>query len=239
MKKISYLLVGIIALFFIAFFTKQSLEQKVTQTSTVEPAVTTVTSLSTISETTTHTIDSSESTIGNSTNEQSNQEVTTLVASTTEETTEVITAQTIKTPAIATDLLNTIMEDGEGNRTSFYHLLNKPTIINVWASWCPPCREEMPYFQSFYEEYGDQIDFIMINGIGSRPTETMEVAKSFLSESNYTFPVYYDVVNNTQAKWAINILPYTIIIEADGTTTRYPGQISQDQLQAFIDQMID
>lgn len=222
MKKLNYYILGILLSVSILFVFFMQYTNKInTNISSITTDIT-----STVSDTTVENL------------------ITTAQTSPTEDsliqtTQQVITAQTIKTPVIATDLLNTLIEDSNGDRTSFYHLLNKPTIINLWASWCPPCREEMPLFQSMYEQYGNEIDFLMINATASRESETPEAAKAFLEQLNYTFPIYYDVARNTQAKWGAHILPYTIIIEADGTTTHYPGQIAQEQLQVFIDTLLN
>ena len=53
--------------------------------------------------------------------------------------------------------------DAEGNSVQFLDLIDKPTILNFWASTCNPCASEMPHFQAVYEELGDEYNFVFIN----------------------------------------------------------------------------
>lgn len=139
---------------------------------------------------------------------------------------------------INTDLPETVIIDQNDQKYSLYRLLDRPTIINVWASWCPPCREEMPYFQKQYDLHHEDIQFVMLNATLSRPSETEEAAKEYLKEFNYTMPIYYDLGFNNQVKLETAILPYTIVIHADGSFDRYPGQMSEEQLIEIIDGLL-
>lgn len=139
---------------------------------------------------------------------------------------------------INTDLPETVIIDENDQKYSLYRLLDRPTIINVWASWCPPCREEMPYFQEQYDLHHEDIQFIMLNATLSRPSETQEAAQEYLNEFNYTMPMYYDLGFNNQVKLETAILPYTIVIHADGSFDRYPGQMSENQLIEIIDGLL-
>lgn len=132
---------------------------------------------------------------------------------------------------------NSQVMTADGEEVDLHSLMTngKPTIINVWAAWCPPCQEEMPYFQTAYDQYKDQFNFIIIDGLASKPSETMETAQAFLADNNLTLPVYYDVNRSTQIKLGMNIFPTTILFDKDGNRQRINGQISQDQLMAFLE----
>ena len=83
-------------------------------------------------------------------------------------------------------------EDAGGKPINFFSLTGKkPIVLNFWASWCPPCKQEMPGFEAMYKKYSDKVNFAMVNMTdGAR--ETKKKASSFIKEQGYTFPVYYD-----------------------------------------------
>lgn len=107
------------------------------------------------------------------------------------------------------------VESSEGEMISLSSLEGKPVVLNFWASWCPPCKSEMPDFQKAYETYGEDIQFVMVNLTdGSR--ETKETAKEYIDEQGYTFPVYYDVNMEAAYAYYVNAVPATYFINAEG-----------------------
>ena len=81
--------------------------------------------------------------------------------------------------------------DFQGNEVSLSDFRGKPVVLNFWASWCGPCKREMPDFESIYQELGEDVEFMMVNVTdGSR--ETRDSAAEFIAGEGYTFPVYYD-----------------------------------------------
>ena len=113
---------------------------------------------------------------------------------------------------------------------------DKPALINFWATWCPPCRMEMPGLQKLYEEYGDKIDFVMIN-LG----ETKETINDFLSENKtYTFPIGYDLSENLGTKFSIVGIPTTYIVGKDKIIKNYiVGARDENQFKDYIDKVIN
>lgn len=100
------------------------------------------------------------------------------------------------------------VEDKDGNTIRLSDFLGKPVIVNFWASWCGPCQSEMPDFDTFYTEYGDDIVFMMVNLTdGSR--ETKESAQKFIDENGYSFPVYFDTDLNGASTYGASSIPAT------------------------------
>lgn len=112
---------------------------------------------------------------------------------------------------------------------------NKPVLMNFWATWCPPCRMEMPGLQSLYEEYSDRVDFVMIN-LG----ETKETIQDFLVENEiYTFPIGYDTNNYYGNKFVMTSIPTTFIISKDKVLKNYIiGARPEEQFREYIEAVI-
>lgn len=124
------------------------------------------------------------------------------------------------------------MEDAQGNTVQLSDLLGeKPVFLNFWASTCPPCKQEMPDIQSLYEQYGDQIQFVLVN-VGAAMNDTREKAESYLEEQGFTFPVYYDVDYQAITAYGINSFPFSFFIDAQGNVVTYGrGMLSASLLQ--------
>jgi len=123
--------------------------------------------------------------------------------------------------------------DWEGNERKLSEFEGKPVILNFWASWCGPCKSEMPDFDAAYEKYGENIHFLMVNVTGGR--ETVESAKAFIEEAGYSFPVYFDTVGEAAYLYGASSIPLTYFIDANGDLVTYGmGALSAEMLQKGI-----
>ena len=124
--------------------------------------------------------------------------------------------------------------DGEGNPVKLSDFVGKPVVLNFWASWCGPCKSEMPDFQEKYLEMGGEIQFLMVNMTTGR--ETMDSAKALISQMEYTFPVFFDTKEQAAIAYSVYSLPTTYFINAKGeAVAQATGAISADILQQGID----
>ncbi|MEE1014511.1 MAG: TlpA disulfide reductase family protein [Lachnospiraceae bacterium] len=120
--------------------------------------------------------------------------------------------------------------DADGNAMNLSDFIGKPTIVNFWASWCGPCQMEMPDFDEYYKEYGENVNFLMVN-MTDGSQETLESAKEFVENSGYSFPVYYDTDIDAAMTYGVNSIPSTYFIDAEGhAIARAQGMIDADTL---------
>jgi cytochrome c biogenesis protein CcmG, thiol:disulfide interchange protein DsbE len=87
-----------------------------------------------------------------------------------------------------------------------------PTVVNLWGTWCPPCREELPVLQEFADLAGDRVRVV---GLISK--DGVPQADSFAAEVGLTFPQAFDGQGELMAELGLNALPYTAFLAADGT----------------------
>ena len=125
--------------------------------------------------------------------------------------------------------------DADGNEVRLSDFIGKPVVLNFWASWCGPCQGEMPDFQQMYQQYGDEIQFMMVNLTdGSR--ETVGSASAFVENKGYTFPVFFDTDLDAATVYGVYSIPITILIDAQGSYVAHAaGAVTADALQMGID----
>ena len=94
-------------------------------------------------------------------------------------------------------------------QVNFRQAEGKVAVVNLWATWCPPCIAEMPSFQELYADYGGKVNFFFVS------SEEPEVLKRFLEKKGYNIPVYLPL-SAGPGKLQSNTLPTTFVISKDG-----------------------
>lgn len=116
------------------------------------------------------------------------------------------------------------LSDQFGNTHTLSEYKGKTVFLNFWATWCPPCRGEMPHIQEIYEEYGLNEEEVVILGVAA-PNLGREGSKEevigFLEENNYTFPVVMDENHDIFQQYGISAFPTTFMIDENGAIYGY------------------
>jgi len=130
------------------------------------------------------------------------------------------------------------VQDADGNEVKLSGMQGKPVVLNFWASWCPPCKEEMPGFNNAFGDFGDRVHFMMVCLVdGSR--ETVETGAAYVEGQGYGFPVYFDVTGEAMAAYGIRAIPATYFIDAEGyLVTRAESSIPESTLRTGINYII-
>lgn len=125
-------------------------------------------------------------------------------------------------------------EDFDGKEVKLSDYFGKPIVLNFWASWCPPCKAEMPHFEKAYKENKD-VQFLMVN---TTTGDTYSDAVNLIKSEGYTFPVFFDTKGEASYNYDVVSLPMTIFIDKDGNLVSYHiGMISESKLLSNIEQI--
>lgn len=144
-----------------------------------------------------------------------------------------------KTPAIDFELKD---QYGKTHKLSDYK--GKVVFLNFWATWCPPCKMEMPDIQKIYEKYekqGEKSEVVVLSVAAPNTQDEKDIdgIKAFLEENGYTYPVLMDDGGYTFGAYRISSLPTTFMIDKEGNVFGYvQGGLTQEAMESIIEQTI-
>ena len=130
---------------------------------------------------------------------------------------------------------------GESHTLSDYQ--GKIVFLNFWATWCSPCKSEMPDIQALYEAHGGNAEDLVVLGVAQpgvgREGSSEDIA-DFLAEDGYTYPVVMDEDGSVFAQYGIRAFPTTFMISSDGTVYGYvEGAISAEIMEDIVRQTVE
>ena len=137
------------------------------------------------------------------------------------------------------------LTDQFGNTHKLEDYKGKVIFLNFWATWCGPCRDEMPEIQKLYEEYAAQGDsaevaIIGVAGPGMGGEGSKEEITAFMEENGYTYPVLMDETGEMFSYYGISAFPTTFMIDREGNVYGYvSGQLTEDIMRSIIDQTLE
>ncbi len=111
----------------------------------------------------------------------------------------------------------------------------QPVVVNIWASWCIPCRSEAPLIERAYSQFGDEIRFIGVN-----VADTQSGARQFIAEFGLTFENLFDAARAVPAAFGGSGVPLTFFFAPGGELVHYqPGVIDERTLALQIDELLN
>lgn len=126
-------------------------------------------------------------------------------------------------------------ETWNGQTMSQENFVGQPVVLNFWASWCIPCRAEMPAFQSLYTRYREHGVAVVGIAIEDDPV----LARQFVRDLGITYPTGSDVRNQTFQRFQVIGLPTTLFIGKDGRIARrWDGPLDEQQLVAMVTELV-
>lgn len=140
------------------------------------------------------------------------------------------------------------LTDQYGNQHTLSDYKGKVIFLNFWATWCGPCKQEMPHIQALYEEYnknqGDVVFLAVANPSSERYPDAVDGTKEeimqFLTNNGYTYPVVFDETGKVFSDYFVNAYPTTYMIDKNGDIYGYiSGSLTKDAMVRIIEQTLE
>jgi cytochrome c biogenesis protein CcmG/thiol:disulfide interchange protein DsbE len=131
------------------------------------------------------------------------------------------------------------LETAEGEIIQLSDLRGRPVVLNVWASWCPPCREEMPALERVHQAYQEQGALVL--GVNSTVQDDRQKALDFAAEQGLTFPILFDSTGEVTKLYGVRALPTTYFIDARGIIQEViaGGPMAEALLRIRVEQLLE
>ncbi|WP_373519815.1 TlpA family protein disulfide reductase [Pricia sp.] len=127
------------------------------------------------------------------------------------------------------------LTDTDGNPHGFTEAKGKVVFLNFWATWCGPCLKEMPDIQNLYDDYGDQVRFLLVT------QEDRAKVDAFLQKKKYTLPIYFTDTADIPEEIASKSMPTTYILDKSGKIARAETGAADwngSEVRAMLDRLL-
>ncbi len=124
----------------------------------------------------------------------------------------------------------------DGQAVSITTLRGKVVLFNFWATWCSPCREEMPVLQAYYDAHRAQgFELVGVN-VSDEPS----AAQEYVRQGGYTFPLWLDPIGDTLIRQNLNGLPASLVVDRNGARRdKWIGPVTSEMLEERVTSLLD
>jgi peroxiredoxin len=131
------------------------------------------------------------------------------------------------------------LQTPEGETVTLSELRGQAVLVNLWATWCPPCRAEMPAIQKLYEEYKDQ--GFMVLAVNMTYQDNPQAVLPFTQENNLTFPILLEETGEMARKYELRSLPSSFFVNRNGTIQEVVigGPMSEALLRTRLESILE
>lgn len=126
------------------------------------------------------------------------------------------------------------LETMSGKTIKLSDLQGKKVFLNFWATWCPPCKKEMPEMQKFYKKHSDEVEILAVNVDGQE--HSLKTVRKFINKYNYTYPIALDKELSVSSEYSAISIPTTYFIGTDGVI-QLPRKVGP-MTREFMEEML-
>lgn len=132
--------------------------------------------------------------------------------------------------------LDFTLQDLSGREVALSQYHGQVVLLNFWATWCPPCREELPLLEDYYLAHADQ-GFVLIGvNVSDRP----EAVAGFVEEGDYRFPIWLDPPGNVLMELGLNGLPASLLLDREGQVRQtWIGPLTEEILAQEVTPLLE
>lgn len=125
----------------------------------------------------------------------------------------------------------------DGEKVSLSDYEGKPVFLNFWATWCPPCKEEMPDIQSFADAHGEEVTVLSVNFTKFEPDK--EAIPTFVEENELRFPILMDREGNVgENLYKVISMPTSFMVDGEGVIReKRVGPLTLDEMEKWLDKV--
>ena len=133
-----------------------------------------------------------------------------------------------------------LSDKGNGRQVSLKDYEGKTLLLHFWATWCPPCRAELPGMQALFEKLESQGDARKLEFLAVCVSDTEDARSAFMKENSYTFTGALDQSGIVAARYGVQGIPTSVLIGPDGTVLKLNvGMMSEEKLAQFVEGYVE